>query len=142
VIVRRLAIQQSQVKADVQVGENQWGGAVLVQVSLPRKSKEVSDALVALENLLLRTAQEHIKTSGDRETIRRQVDEKVKATLDYERGRIVKETEERTARDLAYKSSEITERDRRIARLEDHNGRLQRDLEAALLLQAKEQEKP
>lgn len=114
--IRKMAVLAQTVRADVQVGINQWGGAVTVTVELPRKADEVQTAMAALENLLLREAQAHIKVSSDRAAIRNEVETKVNAMLEGERVRIEKDVEARHAANARSQQAEIGDMHRRLGR--------------------------
>lgn len=121
-MIRKLQVLATSVRAEVVIGENDFGGAVSTTVQLPRRSEEVQDAMATLENLLLRTAQEHVKVSADRRHIEAQVRERIDKRLNSERERIRKNA--------------LAENERRIRELERERDEQVRQKNSAL--QAKE----
>lgn len=118
-MIRKLTILRTRVRADVQIGENEFGGAVVVTVELPRNAQEVQDATVSLENLLLRTAQEHLKLADQREQVRDLVDQKVKVVSETERVRITKDVEARNAASDRQRQEHIDSLQRQLDRQRD-----------------------
>lgn len=128
-MIRKLALTSTQVKATVAIGTTEFGGYVTTDVVLPRKAEEVQTALVTLENLCLREAQAHVRTSRDRMELDALVQEGIAKKLDRERERIKRDAvgdAERRMRDLQ-QSYEREQGERR--RAQDANARLQQQVD-------------
>lgn len=127
-MIRKLTILRTRVRADVQIGENEFGGAVVVTVELPRNAQEVQDATVSLENLLLRTAQEHVRASSDRKQFEAAVRTAVAERADKERERLKRNAEAEWDRQRKQFERERDDAVRHNTRLANEVAQLREDL--------------
>lgn len=138
-MIKKLAVTALQVRATVVIGADDYGGHVTADVVLNRKADEVKEAMATLENLCLRTAQTHVRSSRDRMELDALVSEGIAKKLDKERERLVADAAaaaEGRARDAS------NERDRLKRELEgrDHTiNRLQTELREARVRPAQQE---
>jgi len=124
-MITKLAVTSTQVKATVRVGINEFGSYVTTDIVLSRKDDDVSEALVPLENLALRSAQQYLKNGRDRKEIEAAVDAEVAKRLERERARLTRDAQagaERRQREADQKVSsaeaKVSSREAEIVRLQ------------------------
>ena len=91
--IRTLRMSGSRIQADVGIGTADNGSYVTVALVLDRKAEGVDDALLALENLLLREAEIKVGQAKDNAALQAKIDAKLPKAVAREKERLAKNAE-------------------------------------------------